>query len=93
VTAATQVILTVADKGRVTAVAIGGKDKDTFDAFCTLHQQDLETQNPAARPRWVESVDEGGAGQAMKKLAALAVRHSQRNLSSRKSNPHVERSS
>lgn len=30
----TQVILTVPDKGRVTAVAIGGKDKDTLYAFC-----------------------------------------------------------
>jgi len=30
----TQVILTVPDRGRVTAVAIGGKDKDTLYAFC-----------------------------------------------------------
>jgi sugar lactone lactonase YvrE len=30
----TQVILTVPDKGRVTAVAIGGRDKDTLYAFC-----------------------------------------------------------
>ncbi len=30
----TQIILTVPDKGRVTAVAIGGPDKDTLYAFC-----------------------------------------------------------
>ncbi|GEP44817.1 RICIN domain-containing protein [Brevifollis gellanilyticus] len=30
----TQVILTVPDRGRVTGVAIGGKDKDTLYAFC-----------------------------------------------------------
>lgn len=30
----TQVIITVPDKGRVTAVAIGGKDKDMLYAFC-----------------------------------------------------------
>jgi hypothetical protein len=29
-----QVILTVPDKGRVNAVAIGGKDKDMLYAFC-----------------------------------------------------------
>ena len=33
-TAATQVILTVPDRGRVTGIAIGGKDKDTLYAFC-----------------------------------------------------------
>ena len=30
----TQVILTFPDRGRVTGVAIGGKDKDTLYAFC-----------------------------------------------------------
>jgi enterochelin esterase-like enzyme/sugar lactone lactonase YvrE len=30
----TQVILTVPDRGRVTALAIGGQDKDTLYAFC-----------------------------------------------------------
>jgi enterochelin esterase-like enzyme/sugar lactone lactonase YvrE len=30
----TQVILTVPDRGRVTGVALGGKDKDTLYAFC-----------------------------------------------------------
>jgi hypothetical protein len=30
----TQVILTVPDKGRVTAVTLGGKDKGTLYAFC-----------------------------------------------------------
>jgi hypothetical protein len=34
VTAASHVIPTVPDKGRVNAVAIGGKDKDTLYAFC-----------------------------------------------------------
>lgn len=29
-----QVILTVPDKGRVTAVTLGGKDKGTLYAFC-----------------------------------------------------------